>query len=63
MMEKLLAVLTSRKFWATVLALATTLGVLNLSDPAQAETAATIAAGLGAIYSLAVALEDGLRGR
>lgn len=62
-MENLLSVLTSRKFWMIVLSLGTTLGLLDMSDPAQAELAATIAAGLGAMYTLAVALEDGLRGR
>lgn len=62
-MEKFLSVLASRKFWATVISMAGVLGILNLSDPAQAETAATIAAGLGAIYSLAIAIEDGLKGR
>lgn len=58
-----MGVLTSRKFWATILSLLGVLGLLDLSDPVQTQTAATIAAGLGALYTLAVALEDGLRGR
>jgi hypothetical protein len=59
----LFTVLLSRKFWMTMMSLAVTVGLLDLSDPAQAEMAATIAGGLGAVYTLAVAIEDGLRGR
>ena len=55
-----MSVLTSRKFWASLISMAVVFGALDLSDAAQAETAATIAAGVWAVYTLAVALEDGL---
>jgi hypothetical protein len=61
--EKIHWVLQSRKFWAAVISLLTALGVLNWSDAQQAETVAMLAAGIGAAYSLAVALEDGLSAR
>ena len=59
-MEKLGWVLQSRKFWAAIISLLVALGVLNWSDAQQAETVAGIVAGVGAVYSLAVAIEDGL---
>jgi hypothetical protein len=59
-MDNLVSVLRSRKFWAALLGMLTALGVLDLGDAQQAETAATIAAGVWAAYTLAVALEDGL---
>ena len=59
-MEKIHWVLQSRKFWAAVISLLAALGVLNWSDAQQAETVAMLAAGIGAAYSLAVAIEDGL---
>ena len=59
-MDNLLSVLRSRKFWAALLGMLTALGVLDLGDAQQAEHAAAIVAGISAIYTLAVALEDGL---
>lgn len=59
-MDNLLSVLRSRKFWVSLLGMLTALGVLDLGDAQQAEHAAAIVAGISAIYTLAVALEDGL---
>lgn len=56
-------VLRSRKFWASVLSIFVAIGAVSLNDSQQAELVAQIAAGIGAIYTLAVALEDGLSNR
>lgn len=56
-------VLRSRKFWASILSMLVALGVVNFTDAQQAELVAQIVAGIGAIYTMAVALEDGLSKR
>jgi hypothetical protein len=63
MAQNLLSVVGSRKFWMTILSLASVLGILDLDDAGQAELAAQIIAGVSALYVLAVALEDGLTNR
>lgn len=59
-MQKLSWVLQSRKFWAAIISLMGALGVLNWSDAEQAAWVAAIVAGIGAVYQISVALEDGL---
>jgi len=61
-MNKLVAVLQSRKFWFTVIGLATSLGLMKFSDGQASELAGQIVAGVTAILVMATALEDGLRG-
>jgi hypothetical protein len=56
-------VLQSRKFWASILSMLVAVGVVNFTDVQQAELVAQIVAGIGAIYTMAVALEDGLSKR
>lgn len=56
-------VLRSRKFWASLLSLVVAFGTVQLSDTQQAELVAQLVAGIGAVYTLAVALEDGLSRR
>lgn len=56
-------VLRSRKFWASILSMLVAVGVVNFTDTQQAELVAQIVAGIGAIYTMAVALEDGLSKR
>ena len=56
-------VLQSRKFWASVLSILVAIGAVSLSDGQQAELVAQIAAGIGAVYTIATALEDGLSKR
>lgn len=53
-------VLQSRKFWASVLSILVAVGAVSLSDVQQSEIVAAIVSGIGAVYTLAVALEDGL---
>lgn len=53
-------VLLSRKFWASALAMLVALGVLTFSDAEQAELVAQIVGGISAVYTLSVAIEDGL---
>lgn len=58
-MEKLLWVLKSRKFWASVIGLLIATGVLQLSDAqetALVEALLTVAVTIG--YVLSVAIED-----
>lgn len=56
----ILYVFLSRKFWASLIAMLVALGVLTFSDAQQAELVAQIVGGISAVYTLAVALEDGL---
>lgn len=56
----ILYVLLSRKFWASAIAMMVALGVLTFSDAQQAELVAQIVGGISAVYTLSVALEDGL---
>lgn len=60
---KFLSVLQSRKFWASLLSMGAAVGLLTFGEGQQAELAAQIVAGIGALYTLAVALEDGLTNR
>jgi hypothetical protein len=53
-------VLMSRKFWASAIAMLVALGVLAFSDAQQAELVAQIVGGISAVYTLSVAIEDGL---
>lgn len=62
-MQRIVWVLQSRKLWASVIGILSAVGILDLSDPTQAESAAYIAAGVTALYGLAVAIEDGLSKR
>ena len=62
-MQKFLLILQSRKFWALIVGLLVTAGILDWGDPQQAEWAAAIAGGITAIYGLSVAIEDGLSRR
>lgn len=58
-MGKVLGVLQSRKFWASVIGLIVALGLLNISDAQQADLVAavlTVVTTLG--YALSVAIED-----
>jgi hypothetical protein len=56
----ILFVLLSRKFWSSVLSMLVAVGVLSFADSEQAELVAQLVGGIGAVYTLAVALEDGL---
>lgn len=56
----ILYVFLSRKFWASAVSMLVALGVLTFSDAEQAELVAQIVGGISAVYTLAVALEDGL---
>lgn len=58
-MEKILWILKSRKFWASVIGLLIATGVLQLSDVQEAEliqAILTVVTALG--YVLSVAIED-----
>lgn len=50
----------SRKFWMSILSMAVSIGVLSFSDAEQAELVSMIVGGLGAVYTIAVAIEDGM---
>lgn len=54
-------ILLSRKFWMSLLSMLVAVGVLTFSDAEQAEMVSAIVGGLGAVYTIAVALEDGMR--
>jgi hypothetical protein len=56
----ILYVFLSRKFWASAVAMLVALGVLTFSDAQQAELVAQIVGGISAVYTLSVAIEDGL---
>lgn len=53
----------SRKFWMSILSMAVSVGVLSFSDAEQAELVSMIVGGLGAVYTIAVAIEDGMKAR
>lgn len=59
----ILFVFMSRKFWASALAMLVALGVLTFSDAQQAELVAQIVGGISAVYTISVAIEDGLSKR
>lgn len=64
MNNKFFWVLSSRKFWAAIVALLVTTGVLEASEAQEAELVQAILTVVTAIsYILAVALEDGLSRR
>lgn len=50
----------SRKFWMSIISMAVSIGVLSFSDAEQAELVSMIVGGLGAVYTIAVAIEDGM---
>lgn len=53
----------SRKFWMSVISMLVAVGVLSFSDAEQAEMVSLIVGGLGAVYTIAVAIEDGMRAK
>ena len=59
-MQKIMGVLQSRKFWASVIGLLVAVGVLDMTDTQQAELLAQLGVAITAIYTIATALEDGL---
>ena len=59
----ILYVLLSRKFWMSILSMAVAVGVLSFSDAEQAEMVSAIVGGIGAVYTIAVAIEDGMRAK
>lgn len=63
-MNKLAGVLQSRKFWASVVGLLTSVGILTLGDYPHEEviSAILIVANVG-IYTFSTAFEDGMSGR
>lgn len=63
-MDKLLGVLKSRKFWAAIVALLVSFGLLNLSDVQEAEVVQAILTVVTTIaYIIGVAIEDAGRAR
>lgn len=61
---KLVRVVQSRKFWASLVGLLVALGLATLSDAQQAELVGAILTIVTTVtYTLGVALEDGLSGR
>lgn len=50
----------SRKFWMSILSMAVAVGALSYSDAQQAEMVSLIVGGLGAVYTISVAIEDGM---
>lgn len=56
----ILYVFLSRKFWASLLSMLVAVGFFVFSDAEQAELVSAIVGGIGAVYTLSVALEDGL---
>lgn len=62
--NKLLGLLQSRKFWASLVSLLVAVGMLQFSDSQQADLVAAILTVSTAIsYVIGVALEDGLSRR
>jgi len=59
-MIRILMVAQSRKFWATIIGLLMVTGMLDVSDDTQAQWAAAISGGITAVYTLSIAIEDGL---
>lgn len=59
-MTQVFAILQSRKFWSTIIGLLMVTGILDVRDDEQATWAAAISAGVTAIYTLSIAIEDGL---
>lgn len=56
-------VFLSRKFWMSILSMLVAVGVLSFSDAEQAELVSLIVGGIGAVYTIAVAVEDGMRAK
>ncbi len=62
--NKLIGLLQSRKFWASLISLLVAVGMLQFSDSQQAELVAAILTVTTAVsYVIGVALEDGLSRR
>lgn len=62
--NKLLGLLQSRKFWASLISLLVAVGMLQFSDSQQAELVAALLTVTTAVsYVIGVALEDGLSRR
>lgn len=59
-MTQVFAILQSRKFWSTIIGLLMVTGILDVRNDEQATWAAAISAGVTAIYTLSIAIEDGL---
>ena len=59
----ILYVFLSRKFWMSILSMLVAVGVLSFSDAEQAAMVSAIVGGIGAIYTISVAIEDGMRAK